>query len=71
VWVSLVLFSNMAFDTGAHLHTLDAIAAGHPVVTVMGVNRPDADGLWRFPEFSYRRRLARPHPDTTPSGSPA
>ncbi|WP_372974782.1 DUF5987 family protein [Microbispora sp. GKU 823] len=27
--------------------------------------------MWRFPAFSYGRPLARLHPDTTPSGSPA
>lgn len=70
-WVLLALFSTMAFDTGAHLHTVDAIAAGHPGLTAMGFAGPDADGLWRFPEFTYGRRLARTHPDTTPSGSPA
>lgn len=70
-WVSLALFSNMAFDSAAHLHTRDAIAAGHPGLTAMGITTPDADGLWRFPRFSYGRPLARLHPDTTPSGSPA
>jgi enediyne biosynthesis protein E8 len=70
-WVLLTLFSNMAFDSAAHLHTAEAIAAGHPGLTAMGIARPDADGLWRFPEYSYRRPLARLHPDTTKSGSPA
>lgn len=70
-WVLLALFSNMAFDTAAHLHTAEAIAAGHPGLTAMGFAKPDADGLWRFPEYSYGRELARIHPDTTPSGSPA
>lgn len=70
LWVSLALFSNMAFDTGAHLSTLDALAAGHPGLLAMGLEKPDADGLWRFPQFSYGRRLARLHPRTTPSGSP-
>lgn len=71
VWVGIALFSNMAFDTGAHLHTTDAIAAGHPGLTAIGFARPDADGLWRFPEYSYRRAVAARHPDTTPTGSPA
>jgi enediyne biosynthesis protein E8 len=69
-WVLLALFSNMAFDVAAHLHTAEAIAAGHPGLRAMGFTAPDADGLWRFPEYSYGRELARPHPDTTPSGSP-
>ncbi|CAL9401911.1 MULTISPECIES: DUF5987 family protein [unclassified Streptomyces] len=69
LWVSLALFSNMAFDTGAHLHTTEAMAAGHPGLAAMGFAAPDPDGLWRFPDFSYGRPLARLHPDTTPSGS--
>ncbi|WP_331755353.1 DUF5987 family protein (plasmid) [Streptomyces sp. NBC_00846] len=69
LWVSLALFSNMAFDTGAHLHTADAIAAGHPGLAALGFAPPSEDGQWRFPDFSYGRPLARLHPDTTPSGS--
>ncbi|MFB7122067.1 DUF5987 family protein [Kitasatospora sp. NPDC056273] len=71
LWVLLALFSNMAYDTAAHLHTADAIAAGHPGLTAMGFMDPDADGLWRFSDFSYRRQLAEPHPGTTSTGSPA
>lgn len=71
VWVSIALFSNMAFDTGAHMHTLDAIAEGHPGIEAMGLAKPDADGLWRFPQYGYGRPLAELHPHTTPSGSPA
>ncbi|WP_189249425.1 DUF5987 family protein [Streptosporangium pseudovulgare] len=71
LWVSLALFSNMAYDSAAHLSTADALAAGHPGLTAMGVTRPGADGLWRFPAYSYGRPLADLHPDTTPSGSPA
>jgi hypothetical protein len=70
-WVNLVMFSNMAFDTGAHLHTADALAAGHPGLLTLGFAPPDADGLWRFPSYSYRRKLADIHPATTASGSPA
>jgi hypothetical protein len=69
-WVLLALFSNMAYDSAAHMSTADAIAAGHPGLKAMGFAAPDADGLWRFPEYSYGRKLARPHPNTTPSGSP-
>jgi hypothetical protein len=69
-WVLLALFSNMAFDVAAHMHTTDAIAAGHPGLRAMGFAEPDPDGLWRFPAYSYGRVLASPHPDTTPSGSP-
>ncbi|MFC5064235.1 DUF5987 family protein [Actinomycetospora atypica] len=71
VWVGLFMFANMAFDSAAHLPTLQALAEGHPGLRAMGIATPDADGLWRFPAYSYRRVLADLHPDTTPSGSPA
>ncbi len=64
MWVLLSLFSNMAFDTGAHMHTRDAMAAGHPGLKALGITQPDSDGLWRFPDFSYGRQLADSHPDT-------
>ncbi|MET0416822.1 MAG: DUF5987 family protein [Actinoplanes sp.] len=71
LWVPLAMFSFMAWDTGAHEHTTDAIAAGHPGLTAMGFGTPDPDGLWRYPEFSYRRELATVHPRTTALGDPA
>lgn len=71
MWVALAMFSTMAFDTGAHLHTTQALADGHPGLLLMGFHEPDPDGLWRFPQFSYGRPLADLHPDTTTSGSPA
>jgi enediyne biosynthesis protein E8 len=71
IWILIALFCFMAFDTAAHMHTVDAIAAGHPGLTAMGYAKPDPDGLWRFPDFSYGRPLARLHPDTTPAGDPA
>ncbi|GAA2224954.1 DUF5987 family protein [Streptomyces amakusaensis] len=70
-WVLLALFCNMAYDSAAHLHTAEAMAAGHPGLAAMGISQPDEDGLWRFDQHSYGRPLARLHPDTTPSGSPA
>lgn len=70
-WVALALFCNMAFDSAAHLHTADAIRAGHPGLAAMGFFDPGEDGLWRFPGYSYRRKLADLHPNTTPDGSPA
>jgi enediyne biosynthesis protein E8 len=70
-WVLLALFCFMAFDTGAHMHTVDAMAASHPGLATMGFTQPDADGLWRFADFSYGRQLASVHPDTTPAGDPA
>jgi enediyne biosynthesis protein E8 len=71
IWILAALFCFMAFDTAAHMHTTDAIAAGHPGLTAMGFARPDSDGLWRFPDYSYGRPLADLHPDTTPAGDPA
>lgn len=71
LWVGLALFSNMAFDSAAHMSTHDAFAAGHPGLLAIGYARPDADGLFRFPRFSYGRPLASLHPDTTATGSPA
>jgi enediyne biosynthesis protein E8 len=69
-WVLLALFSNMAFDSAAHMSTAEALAAGHPGLTAMGFAEPDDDGLWRFPEHSYGKELAKRHPNTTASGSP-
>jgi hypothetical protein len=71
LWVSLAVFSNMAFDSAAHLSTHEALATGHPGLLAIGFARPDTDGLWRFPQFSYGRPLASLHPDTTATGSPA
>jgi enediyne biosynthesis protein E8 len=71
LWILLTLFCFMAFDTAAHMHTADAIAARHPGLTTMGFASPDDDGLWRFADYSYGRPLASLHPNTSPSGSPA
>ena len=70
-WILTALFCFMAFDTAAHTGTADAIASGHPGLAAMGFAKPDPDGLWRFPGFSYGRQLARIHPHTTPTGDPA
>ncbi|GGV45099.1 DUF5987 family protein [Streptomyces griseoflavus] len=70
-WVLLSLFCNMAFDSAAHLNTAQAIEDGHPGLSAMGITAPDADGLWRFSDFGYGRKLAELHPDTTATGSPA
>lgn len=69
LWTGLALFCYMAFDAAAHLPSAEAIAQGHPGLTLMGFAPPDADGLWRFPEYSYRRQLSRLHPDTLENGS--
>jgi enediyne biosynthesis protein E8 len=70
-WILTALFCFMAFDTAAHTDTVGAMANGHPGLTSMGFAKPDPDGLWRFPDFSYGRQLARVHPRTTSSGDPA
>lgn len=70
-WVGLAMFCTMAFDSAPHMSTVDAIANGHPGLTTIGYARPEDDGLWRFPSFSYGRPLSRIHPNTTPTGSPA
>ncbi|WP_117210186.1 DUF5987 family protein [Allorhizocola rhizosphaerae] len=71
MWVGLALFCYMAYDSAAHLSTAEALAAGHPGLTAMGFAGPEPDGLWRFPRYSYQRELARPHPFTSSTGSPA
>jgi len=71
LWVGLAMFSNMAFDSAAQMSTVDAFATGHPGLLTLGYSRPDSDGLFRFADFSYGRPLARIHPDTTTTGSPA
>jgi len=70
-WVNLAMFSNMAFDSAAHLHTTEALEAGHPGLLAIGYASPDVDGLWRFPDYSYGRQLAASHPATTPAGNPS
>ncbi len=70
-WVLLALFSNMAYDSAAHRSTTEALADGHPGLLAMGFAKPDADGLWRFPDYSYGQEFAKRHPNTTASGSPA
>ncbi|WP_433386181.1 DUF5987 family protein [Micromonospora sp. KLBMP9576] len=70
VWFGVALFCTMAFDSAPHLPTVEAFAQGHPGLSLIGFEPPGEDGLWRFPEFSYQRRLADPHPRTTATGSP-
>ncbi len=70
-WILTALFCFMAFDTAAHTGTVSALENGHPGLKAMGFAPPDPDGLWRFPDFSYGRQLARIHPHTTPAGDPA
>ncbi|MCM2577822.1 DUF5987 family protein [Streptomyces sp. MTZ3.1] len=71
VWVLLALFASIAFDNAAHLHTVKALEQRHPGLAWLRFPAPDADGLWRFPTYSYGKRLAREHPHTTAGGHPA
>jgi hypothetical protein len=57
--LSAVVF--LSYHTAGHLLTADALRDGHPGLAAIGFPEPDPDGLWRFPVFSYRRRLARKH----------
>jgi enediyne biosynthesis protein E8 len=70
-WILTALFCFMAFDTAAHMDTVQAMESGHPGLQMMGFAKADPDGLWRFPDYSYGRQLASQHPDTTPNGDPA
>jgi hypothetical protein len=70
LWYALAAMAMLAFHTAAHLDTATAVRDGHPGLAWLGFPQPDADGLWRFPRFSYRRRLARRHRATTSTGNP-
>lgn len=71
MWVALALFSNMAFDSAAHMSTADAFQQRHPGLLTLGYFPPDEDGLFRFPQHTYGRQLSPVHPDTTTKGDPA
>jgi hypothetical protein len=71
MWLGMAIFSTMAYDSAAHLSTPAALAARHPGLLHIGYARPGADLLYRFPDYSYGRQLAQPHPGTTAKGSPA
>ena len=70
-YYALAALAFLAFHTAGHLHTADAVRQGHPGLKALGFPLPDSDGFWRFPHFSYRRRVARSHAGTTRSGHPA
>ena len=71
LWFALAGLVFLAYHTAGWLPTAEAVRQGHPGLRAIGFPRPDADGLWRFPHFSYRRALARRHPATTRTGNPA
>jgi enediyne biosynthesis protein E8 len=70
-WYGLAGIAMLAFHTAGHLSTADAVRSGHPGLAWIDFPLPDADGLWRYPVFSYRRTLAAVHPATTSTGQPA
>ena len=39
----------------------EALESGHPGLLALGFTKPDADGLWRFAEYSYGAELAKRH----------
>jgi hypothetical protein len=69
-WFALAGLVFLAYHTAGYLPTAQAVREGHPGLKAIGFPKPDPDGLWRFPEFSYRRKLARHHPHTTRGGNP-
>jgi enediyne biosynthesis protein E8 len=71
LWFAFSALVFLAYHTAGHLHTAEAVRQGHPGLAAIGFPKPDHDDLWRFPHFSYRRRLAHPHPTTTHGGQPA
>ena len=70
LWWALAAMPFLAFHTAGHLQTAAAVRDGHPGLRAIGFPHPDHDGLWRFPHFSYRRKLARAHAHTTSTGNP-
>jgi len=67
---ALASVSFVAYHTAGYLPTVVAIRDGHPGLAAIGFPPPDPDGVWRFPEFSYRRVLAVAHPHSH-RGNPA
>ncbi|MGO9591737.1 MAG: DUF5987 family protein [Candidatus Acidiferrales bacterium] len=61
-FAGLAAFAFVAFNTAGYLPTVVAISEGHPGLAAIGFPPPNPDGKWRFPEFSYQRVLAKPHP---------
>jgi enediyne biosynthesis protein E8 len=70
LWFAFSGLVFLAYHTAGYLHTAHAVRAGHPGLKAIRFPMPDHDDLWRFPHFSYRRRLAHHHPATTSAGQP-
>jgi hypothetical protein len=71
IWILLAFMVFLAFHTAGFEHTADAVSRGHPGLARLRFPAADPDGLYRYPDFSYRRQLAGSHPQTTKGGSPA
>jgi hypothetical protein len=71
VWVLMAMLASAAFDSAAHRHTADAVLNGHPGMTFTRFPLPGPDGLWRYTDYSYGRKLADTHPRTTVTGNPS
>jgi hypothetical protein len=69
-WFALAGLVFLAYHTAGYLPTATAVRQGHPGLKAIRFPKPDADGLWRFPECSYRRKLARRHAHTSSGGHP-
>jgi hypothetical protein len=70
LWFALAGLVCLGYYTAGFESTADAVRRGHPGLKAIGFPQPDHDDLWRFPHFSYRRRLAHEHPHTTKTGQP-
>jgi hypothetical protein len=71
LWYAMAAMPMLAFHTAGHLDTATALREGHPGLAWLRFPEPDADGIWQFRDFSYRRALAKRHPRTTKTGQPA
>ncbi len=70
VLFGLASVSFVAYHTAAYLPTAVAISDGHRGLAAIGFPPPNPDGLWRFPEFSYQRVLAKAHPHSQGGNPP-
>jgi hypothetical protein len=61
LYYALAAIVFLAYHTAGHLSTPQAVRDGHPGLAALGLPLPDADDLWRYPVFSYRKKLARGH----------
>jgi hypothetical protein len=67
---ALAALTFAAYNTAGYLPTAEAIMNGHPGLKAIGFPAPNANGVWRFPKFSYRRVLARPYPNARRGNPP-